>query len=664
MRRAIPSLVAAGLSALAGQAAADQISSVRGAELRIERAQVSARRVGSMVHATVRYELVNPGPTADAAEVDLDPPVGTTITGVRYRMGDRWLAGTLQNAEAAAERFAEYIDTPFVAARGALLVTDDGGHRQLELSYLAPRGRVPVILELALPACFARDRWIAPVPLHDPVPRLHAAGGRVEAADVLEKHLGSSLEDACAGYDAFTAGEDRYLVWDDRPAPGGEATLTTVTAGSVIVSELAIETATELVPAPRGAAVVFAIDASRSLGDLGIATQVAVIRGYLAHLPDARVEMIAVRRHATRLFGDFVPAGDALDRLANLPPGALAPGNGSHLDAGLTAAADALATTRGPHRLIAFTDDRTRTSLDGRLVAAALAGAPADTIVHLALPIPGAETLVSRDFEHRFAPVIEHWGGIVADVGVQTDLAPLAELVRPSRIEAITVEGLGDGVESPGELVEGTGLRVLYVGDRAPIVRGWIWGRRWQPTAVHTRAATARVARVTIGTLAGGLDDATVVTLAALGGVASRATSFLAEDPSWRPGGLPADELGITRGYSSSCGPSSHLSAVGHFGTIGHGSGTGTGRVEPEPELAPLLAARVAACAAAVPAPWTTTVDVETTGVEVVDVAVTSTGAAASRARFDACVTEAAWDLQLDERFERYTRTFTASFDG
>ena len=188
------------------------------------------------------------------------------------------------------------------------------------------------------------------------------------------------------------------------------------------VVEVAV--ASRLAEAPRQPAVVFAIDASRSQGDDGVAAQLAIVRGYLAHAPDARVELVVVRREAVRLFGELVPAGAVAARLAALAPAALAPGNGSHLDRGLALAASVLASSPGPRRLVAFTDDRLRPTLTDPALRQALARLPQDAIAHVVVPTAGAAE-VERAHHHHLAQVIDGWGGIVATVGGAGDAAPL-----------------------------------------------------------------------------------------------------------------------------------------------------------------------------------------------------------------------------------------------
>jgi len=674
MRRAITPLLAAGLSTIAVPALADEVEATRGSPLRIDRPQLEVRLADGVIQATVRYDVVNPSAAPDAATIEVALPAGTAVTGLRYRTGDRWRDGALRDAVAASTRYREYLDAPFVAARGAAFFSHDGYRAELALSYLPPRGRVAVAYDLTVPACYARGRWIAVLPLVEPAPAVHVTGGRVETEAALAAALGQPVGDACAGFtsvDSDRLDEERYLVFPRPAASTSTSTLTTVDAVGTRVSELVVALAPRLQAAPGRAAVVFTVDASRSVWPDDLAAQLAVVRAYVAEVPDARVEIIVVRRYATRLFGALVPAGQVEARLAALAPGALALGNGSNLDAGLALAADVLAHASGPRRLVAFTDDRTRAALDDQTLIAALAPLPADAIVHLVMPHAGGVTQLTRDFEHRFGAVAARWGGIVAAVEVGPEPGSVTELVRPIRVERVTVVAPNGSTEEVGAIDEGTGLRRLFAGATAPTVTGWIWGRPWAPTATTTRADRVRVARLAVGAIGASLDDAAVVALARMGTVATRLTSFLAEDSAWRPGGLPAedlDQLGIA-GFSSSsrCGWPSPMMGTGHVGTLGHGAGGGSGRVDPVPELGPLIEARVAACAAPLAAlPWSTALAVEVTGVEIVDVTLTTdapTATAAQRAQFDACVVESAWDLELDARFARYgDRSFEARF--
>jgi hypothetical protein len=275
----------------------------------------------------------------------------------------------------------------------------------------------------------------------------------------------------------------------------------------------------------------------------------------------------------------------------------------------------------------------------------------------------GGAAEVWTDRASHLGDAIAPWGGIVASVGSAGDPAPLLELVRPIALRDVAV---GDEVIAD-ELREGQGLRRLTRDDAGAPVTAWLWGRRLGATALAAPAERVRVARLALATLAD-LDDAALAVLAELAHATSRVTSLIADRPSWTPGGLPEIELGLGGGgWSSMCGLPMGFSGVGRIGTIGHGSGTGSGTGEPPgpPEVRALLAARIDGCAAPLGArPWRLTVDVSTTGVEVVDVAAAVTGVddAELAARAAACAIEAGWDLDLDARFARTTTTFTAAF--
>lgn len=652
-------LLALGLPAIAPAVAhADVVQNAeRGSEIELTHAQVTGSFVDGTVHWQVRYQVANRGRVADHVQLQLELPGGGTVTGLRTRVGGELIPGRLLARDAAQDRFDAYVDTPFTAARGAALLTADGPYAELALSFVPAHGAVGVEYDVVAPACFAHGAWIASVPTGSSQPATTARRGRLTAVSDLRKAWGEAPDAACEGSGAMIGGDDdRVAVWPGL-ATGVAATVASVAAGATTVRDVEIAVAPVLEPAPRHPAVVFVIDASRSQGVDGIADQLAIVHGYLAHARDARVELIVVRREATRLFGRLVPAAQ-VDDLVAARAAALAPGNGSHLDRGLALAAAVLAAATGPRRLVAFTDDRLRPSLTDAALHAALAPLPIDAVAHVALP-HGGDAPVSADREHHLVDVIDGWGGIVASVGAAGDPAPLEELVRPLRLEDVA---LGDDVIAD-ELREGQGLRQLSIGAAPPPVTAWIWGRRLTATTRATQVDRIRVARLALGTGVE-LDDAAGRILAGLAGVATRFTAFLADRPSWIPGGLPDDDLGISGGSSwdSMCGMPSGLSG---YGTIGHGTGTGTADDRPRPDVAPLLAARIAGCLAT-DRGARVHVDVTTTGVEVVDVAAAATGAAdaGSAARIEACAVEAGWALDLDASFARYTTTFAADFGG
>jgi hypothetical protein len=657
-------LLGLAVSAICRDAAADVIrSDERGAALAITQPEVTAALGDGVVALRVRYDVVNASPFADRARVQLELPTGAVVVGLRQRTGGAWIPGRLEAADAVDARLAAYIDAPFIAARGAVVLTGADGFHDLTLSYVPPRGRVGIEYEVMVPACYAHGAWVAVVPRVEAAPTLRAGGGRVDAAADVATRWGEPVADACAAsvtYDVVDPA-DHVLSWPARLATGARLTDATVALPGVAVRAVEIAVAPRLAAAPVRPTVVFVIDASKSQGDAGVADQLAIVRGYLAHQPDARVEVVVVRRTASRLFGALVPAAAVPARLA-ARAAALTVGNGSHLDRGLALAADLLAAAPGPRRLVVFTDDLLRPALTDAALRATLARLPTDAVAHVIIPHGGAAE-VWTDRASHLGDAIAPWGGIVASVGSAGDPAPLLELVRPIALRDVAV---GDEVIAD-ELREGQGLRRLTRDDAGAPVTAWLWGRRLGATALAAPAERVRVARLALATLAD-LDDAALAVLAELAHATSRVTSLIADRPSWTPGGLPEIELGLGGGgWSSMCGLPMGFSGVGRIGTIGHGSGTGSGTGEPPgpPEVRALLAARIDGCAAPLGArPWRLTVDVSTTGVEVVDVAAAVTGVddAELAARAAACAIEAGWDLDLDARFARTTTTFTAAF--
>ncbi|MBK7071404.1 MAG: VWA domain-containing protein [Myxococcales bacterium] len=656
-------LIALGAAALHGRAAADVVrSDERGAELSIAQPRITAELGDGVAYLRVRYDVVNASRIPDRARVQLELPTGAVVVGLRQRTGGAWIAGRLEAAEAVEARMAAYVDAPFVAARGAVALTGAGAFHDLTLTYVPPRGQVGVEYEVVVPACYAHGEWVAVVPRLEVDPTLTVARGRVDDAADVAKRWGEPVVDACEHLVAYDTADpaDHVLAWPARAATGLRLTDARLAVPGLAVRDVELAIAPRLVAPPVRPTVVFVVDASKSQGADGVAAQLAIVRGYLAHQPDARVEVVVARRAATRLFGDVVPASTFPAALA-ARAAALTVGNGSHLERGLALAADILAAASGPRRLVAFTDDRLRPALTDDALRVALARLPADAIAHVVVPHGGAAE-VWTDRESHFAGVIAPWGGIAATVGAAGDPAPLVELVRPIALRDVAV---GDEVIAD-EVREGHGLRSLTQTDAAAPVTAWLWGRRVEATVLAAPVDRIRVARLTLARFEE-LDDAAVQALAGLAHATTRLTSLIADQPSWQPGGLPEVELGMRGGDSGGamCGLPMGISGVGRIGTIGHGSGTVTVDVLPRPDVHALLAARIDGCAAPLGARgWQLAIEVATTGDEVVDVAAALTGVddAGLAARVEACAIEAGWDLDLDASFARYTTTFATTF--
>lgn len=409
-------------------------------------------------------------------------------------------------------------------------------------------------------------------------------------------------------------------------------------------SRLELDAAPRLGELPRAASLVFVLDVSRSVEPELLAAQLRVVAAYLAHVPDARVELVAFDRAARRVFDDFVtvaqfPAALAAARAADR----LAQGNGSALEAGLELAARALAGRRGPTRIVALTDARLRSSFAPQVAARELAAASGGTITHLVIPEEGDEAALRRDDGHALAGIASAQRGVLftavvpeADKSLPTQMLGL---VRPVAIDDFAVRGidLSGAAELPAALREGDGYRAMLASadpSRRVVVTGKIWARRFQRVVEHDPGFDAATAAFVFSEDEHhALSPAEMRTVAFKGRAVSPVTSYLATEPGVRPSvdGL-GDEVGGAFG-------------VGGLGLVGRGGGGGGVGSSAPPRLAALLAEPVAGCvrAHAPPPGWALDLTVETTGLEIVDVAVTR----ATYAPLRACVVAAVWALEL-----------------
>ena len=420
-----------------------------------------------------------------------------------------------------------------------------------------------------------------------------------------------------------------------------------------------VDVAPELSELPHNARVVFVVDASHTMGPEGIDAQLAMVEAYLSHVPDARVEVVLVRRRAERLFGDFRPAGEVHAALeAARARGGLAPGNGSALDAGAALAAKILKDTRGPHRIVLATDELLRAAFSNDLAIRALLAAPADSVAHVVVmqSLSGELSLV-RDDGDPLAAIPRRSGGILARLdgvagAAQKALVPLVlNLVRPVRIDNFRVEGadLSAGGETPGAMDEGSGWRAMVAMRKAPTsltLTGEIWSRRFE-RAVNSRPGfdLSVAAWVFSEDDYHDLSREEQLRVAFMGRAVSPVTSYLAVEPGVRPSTVGLDRHGSGIGFGSG------------FGSAGGGLGSSVNWTPPD--LAALLKQSAERCIAELhpPAGWSVALSVETTLDEVVDVTATGTAHPVRE-----CLVEAVWALRLtgafDKRHDRFDVTY------
>jgi hypothetical protein len=415
---------------------------------------------------------------------------------------------------------------------------------------------------------------------------------------------------------------------------------------------------------------VFVADGSWSAADDGLRDQLALARGYLAHVPDASFEVVVFRRQAERLFGRFQSAA-RFDELATaLPEHRRRLGNGSNLEQGVALAANLLADVRGPTRVVVITDGMTRAAFTPELAIAALAPLPRGSVVHVALRDSRYGGMSeSRDDDHALSPIAAAFGGVVLAIGGDSsDAAGVAEtmlgLVRPIRIDQLTIDAGGvEALESARQdamnedfLPEGTGERYMLLLPDAPKqlrVSGKIWGRHWSRTIDVSRSFDDAVPAMVFGhSMYAELDDAEVLAAANSAGAVSPRTSYLEAEQRLVP--IPEDLMDLggmgAIGYGvCGCGGFSTVSSCGGIG-IGTGYGTYEPRPTPEELLQAWMAPRAQMCARAAGVEHIdASLFVEATRDEVVGVRVDGELAGELRT----CIAEAAWDLRLSVEFTR-----------
>ncbi len=461
-----------------------------------------------------------------------------------------------------------------------------------------------------------------------------------------------------AGADATTATPTDVPLWiPDAPESENDAGVASISVGSPAIAtwtarlgrvfasyehgfaRLEIDVAPHVSELPKRAQVVFLVDRSRSIGEDGLAAQLAVIRAYLRHVPDAEVEIIAYNRSATRVFARFAPAADALEMLgAKVEANGFTLGNGSSLDSAGRLAAEALADRKGPRRVVIMTDELTRSSLTPEAMLASLAALSKDTVVHVVVPKVDNDDRphLDRHDSGELAMLATHHHGIEVSFGgfpakTEKALVPLAlELVRPTRIEQLAVKGFELETTS---LREGEGLRMFRLAQTAP-ARVVVTGKLWSDPVRREVLATEPFSRAAAAFVFGEdkhdeLSPREQMSVALYARAVSPMTSYVAAEPGTRPSteGLIDSILGD--------------GLIGNeAGEINGGFGLGRGRQKPN--LATMIDTRP--CLAKFPQRdgWEVELAVETTREEVVDVSTDE------KSPFAACLVETAWSLRLD----------------
>jgi hypothetical protein len=596
-----------------GVASGEELTSARDQKVEELAHTVEIRVADGVATYKVQRTIRGGKPKPDEVAINASLPSGGAVTGLRVRAHGKWrdaaLVKTPPDAENPGERpgpaMVRWLSSSSADVRVSPVLSDE-----------------PTVVEYTItaPASYDHGSWQIEYPLGTPKPKITLAN---PGAKITEK--------------------DWFQI--EVPAPA----IDTVSAryGRVIASprhafaRLDIDVARALGTVPKKAQVVFVIDASISMKPEGIERELSVAHEILKHFEGAEFAIIPYRRAAGAVIGFQAEERFAEVVDAARAAGAFEPGNGSALDAGIAAAARALAGRKGPRRVFLFTDELVRPRFDEKAAARAL---PEGAIAHVvvAAPASGSSASVQRDDGAPLAPVAAGGKGMFVRVfaGPKLDVET-EQLARPMHIDDFRIGGVT--LDITDSLDEGMGFRLSGPVDQAPAsitLDGMIWGEPFHRKLPASDAFSAASAAFVFSQgMFNELTPEEELTVAMAGHAVTPVTSYLIAEGGARP--TPAFV-----GFGEDPG-------VGGYGVRGIG-GTGTGRHETPmpPELQSLADPLGAACIAetAPPAGWKAVITVDTTRDEIVDVAADKGSKTAT------CIIEKLWALRLPARFAPHER--------
>jgi hypothetical protein len=630
----------------------DAVSEVsREAEVRL--------RPGS-AEIVVRRRVENRGRRPDQAVFELETPPGAAAVGLRTlgAAGGRptWFDAELLDRDVAEARYRELTGVGHAIPKDpALLYWVGQGRLGLQVFPVSPGEAKTVEYTFVVPTRYAGGRYrveLGPFGAGGPVTLALRAPGAARAYHGDEPVATGEpfeLAEGEVGYERARA-----------PKLDGALGLVPLAHGRSLV-RLRVEAARRLSSTPEGAALVVLLDASRSLDQTDLEAEALVARAWLERFPGARAAVIPFDREPRPLSDALVPVDEAARQLGAAP---LARRNGSDLDAALARAARVLAAAPpgAARRVLVLTDSLARDAFSPALLRKALVGTGA--LAHLVAASPAGEPSLERDDDHPWADALRATGGVAwaaSAGGTSADRAvAFEELARPTRLHNFRLvlsafdlaEAQRGDFDVPAALAEGEGLQILRPLGAAPErarARGELWALPVSATFERSPDEDRLAAALAFGDpLSLSLSDDEQRALARRGRSVSPVTSYLAVEPGVRPSteGLSDGELGAVGVGVGASGGAGRGVAVARAATAFDRAGA----------LRGALRERWRACGGRGGAEIT----IETTRAEIVDVRNVAASEARSR-RFERCLVEAAWALELPAEFRRDHESFDVS---
>ena len=524
---------------------AESVDGTRSGELLTERKhEIRVKLDRTHAELRVRRTVHNGGERHDQALFFIDTPAGAAATSLAtLGMANNrptWFPGRLMEAEEAAAKYRE--------------LTGIGGYYPKDPALLS--WRTPNLLALQVfPVAPGGDKtieytWQLPMTYED---------GRYRLS--LEE---MGTEKLPAEIAVFPARRTDQIFVDDKPKGRGavvtldhavdlalarrdpariEGGLAVVPTGSERhLVHWSFEAASRLSTVPSGARVVVLIDTSRSQSDAALEAKVAAARAYLGHFKgkNAKADVITFDRTVTRRHGQLRPVAEVI---AGLEGFTIARRNGSQIDDALATAAEALATAKGPRRVVLFTDALVRDELTDARVETLSKRTKA--LVHIAEVEDGGGTL-ERDDHHNWSFAATDTGGVAWEATIDADdlerTAKITEeLARPLRIHNIevTFAGIEFNPDLGETLDEGQGFEEFALFEdklRHVTVTGELWAKPIREVQLPDTDEGRRWSALVFGdSLHEQLSEEEMMVLALHGGAVSPVTSYLAIEPGGPP---------------------------------------------------------------------------------------------------------------------------------
>ncbi len=511
-----------------------------------ESARIVSQTARVTIHAghagwVTRIEARHDGPGRASAEVGFEAEGAVGVGLSLFEAGGRRIDGRLLSAVRAEQAFAR-LAGPGYDTR------DPGWMRQLSPGSLA----ISVLPVLPGQSRTFEYRVVLPTRYEDGRHRLILPS--VEGDLTVESgEPGAKLfldDAALASGSVVSLPDSAQLALELPVAPHVSAELAVVPLAGRHFVRLEARLASELQPVPRDAAVVIAIDASRSMGPRGARAAQVAARAYLDHFVSGRVRVLRFARHVRWEQPRFVSpalASRAFEREMPLE-------NGTNLTEALRAAASALRDVSGEKRILLLSDAHVSRAITPAAVDEAMGESGA--LVHTVVIEPSLGLSVHRVDGHAWAPATSATGGVLWKLLLpespleRATLHPLVEpWAHPIELEGVAWSATNLALPTPPRrLARGAGLLhegFSLTGPNEVTLTGYIWSKRVELRVQRDPAASRRWRRLLLGsTLAPELTPSEDGRLAEQTRSVSATRSLLAVEPGTTPvGGAPTSGL-------------------------------------------------------------------------------------------------------------------------